>query len=543
MIVRDWDVWHVYSSFLDTKKVDLEAAASIFVQSGIAVCALHRDGRTWWQTDTGVRSGVTTIKLNPNRSGARIKLVADDGEEDNLEGYVAEAWYQISHFRFNELRVLGGEHITPPYVRAVLGEFHLTSNEAGFTAVVYPVIKLFENGVVLVQFRTIAPNHEIPLNKFINRFVNLAVVPFDEVKVPPPISELAVKAFYHSARSWSLRLRAILAWAERSHERAVKENTCETLSGDFVAKLAPLTRAGEQPDTLSSLAQTLFSIIGFILSNPRHGIAFVIRGQRSLILSGNWWSGRPHVYLIDFEGQCTSAQENVKSFGAEFGWILGRCAGGESKAGLRYLPDNLRHFDDYSAFVGQSASLWVWSKNGREQRKKWADANRGHLIYENQAIIELLEYGYILHRALLAKTEMAQSANEVHSIRWAINQLRSGMADASHFGEIRDLLHAGWKEMGTENLLAIISDSLSIREAQTSLREARGNERIGRWLTVLFGVIATPTLASDVVKPIWELLAWWRPTDEKAAGLFFLLVAFVGVSAIITVLSRTNKVQ
>jgi hypothetical protein len=542
MILYDWDVWHVYSSFFDTEKVDLEAAASVLVKSGIAVCALHRDGRTWWQTDTGVRSGLTTIKLGPDRSVADIKIEVDGGGESGLDGYVAEAWYQASYFRFNELRVFADDfRVPPPYVRAVLGEFHLTSSETGLNAVIYPVIKLFESSVVIVEFRTIAPNREIPLNEFIDRFVNLAFVPFDEVEVPPPISDLATKAFYHSVISWPLRLRTKLSRVERSHEKAVKEKSREVPSGDFVARLAPLTRAEKQIDTLASLAETLFSVIGFVLSNPRRGFAFVLLGQRRLTLRGNWWNGRPHVHLIDFEGQCSSAKENIQMFGAEFGWILGRVAGGKSKTGLRYLSKDLRHFDDYSVFITESASLWVWSKKGIDRQSAYADPNHGHLIYEHQAIIELLEYGYILHRALLAKTNMTQNANEVLSARWAINQLNSDMNDVSHFGELRDLLHHGWKAMRIENLQARISESLSIRQAESSLRETRDNERMRRWLTVLFGVIATPTLASKVLDPIWKLLNWWRPADQGGGDLFFLSITICSIFFIIISLSWISK--
>jgi hypothetical protein len=542
MILRDWDVWHVYSSFLDTEKVDLEAAAKVLVQSGAAVCAFHRGGRTWWQTDTGIHSGMTTVTPGTTCSEAQLELVAENGEKCDLGDYATEAWFEASYFRFAEQRVLGDEpRIPPPYVRAVLGEFHLTSDKAGLTVVTYPVVKLFENGIILVEFRIIAPKDEILLEEFIDTFMKLGVIKFDNVLVPPSISELAPKAFYHSVQFWQPHYRAYLAWKERSHYRAVKEKTCEFQSGDFIARLAPLTMDEHQFDTLSSLAQTLFSIVGFIISNPRLGAKYIFLGQRKIIQTGNWWSGRPHVYLIDFEGQRSSAQKNIKAFGAEFGLILGTQVGDKKKVGLRYLSEDLRHFDDFSTFIAQSASLWVWSKNGRERQNAWADANRGHLIYEHHAIIELLEYDYILHRALLAKAEIAKSANVVYSARWAINQLRSDIANASHFGEIRELLIAGLKAMGIEDLRDRIHESLSIREAEASLREMRGNERFRRSITILFGLIATHSLASQILNPIWTFFKWWQPTDQTASRLFFLMIALVLVIIIIAAFARANK--
>lgn len=539
MIIRDWDVWHVYSSFLQSGHIDLMAAGSALVRSGLAACVLHRDGNTWWNTDEGVRTGLTHVELNPRRIGAKISLKVDGGGDSGLTGYAAEAWYQASYFRFDEMRLCMAGPIPPPYIRIVLGEFHLTSSGADFGIILYPVVKLFESGVILVEFRTIAPKRDIAIEEFIDRHVNLGLVRFDKVEVPPSVSDLATKAYYQSVIKWPLRLRYFLNKAQSGHRQAVTELTENIQSGDFSVQLAPLSSENEKGDTLESLARTIYSIIGFVISNPRSGLEFMLRGQRKIISAGNYWCGRPHVYLIDFEEQKASAKENIQTFGGEFGWILGRCFGSPLEAGLRYLPADMRHFDDYSAFISQAASLWVWSTEGKERQSGCADANRGHLIYEQQATVELLEYGYMLHRSLLAKVEVATSSSEVHELRWAVNHLRSDMADATHFGEIRDLLHAGWAELGITALQSRIAEGLSIRVDQTILREARGSERIGRWLTIVFGVIAIPPLATEVLRPLWTLFAWWSPSSAPAKGLFFIGIAVITV--VIMIIGLTGR--
>jgi len=544
MIIRDWDVWHVYSSFLNTEKVDLNAAGSALVSSGVATCVLHRDGQAWWHTDERMRSGMTTFVPNCRRVEVRFSLEIDGGGSGDLVGYTAEMFHQAAHFRCNELRVRSDLSVPPPYVRAMLGEFHLFSPDTGFGVVLYPVIKLFESGVILVQFRAISPKRDMPLDEFIDNHVNLGQMSFGEVEVPPAISSLATRAYYHSYHSRPLLGRAELNLSERYHSRGVKEKTREVASGDFMAKLAPLSSDNVTGDTLSSLAQMLYSIVGFVISNPRTGITFLLRGQRRIILPGDFWCGRPHVHLIDFEGQKRSARENVQTYGAQFGWIHGRLAGGSSEIGLRYLPEDMRHFEDYSALLSQSASLWIWSKEGRERQEPSADANRGHLIYEHQSIVELLEYVYMLHRALLAKTGTSKSMNDVHALRWAINNLRSHMSDVSSFGEIRDLLSAGWTELGVDDLKSRISEALSIREAEINQGQMRSNERISRWLTIIFGMIATPILANEVLRPLWAWFELWRPSSGSAESLFFIGIALViVVMAIVAVSSRILRSQ
>ena len=537
MILYDWDIWYVYSSFLNINRVDLEAAGSALVNSGVSVCALHRDGKTWWNTEQGLRSGFTNFELLAQGKVSKFDLKVDGNGKSGLSGYTQQAWYQAGYFRSKELRVSK----PPPYVRAVLSEFHLTSSESGFSVVLYPVIKLFESGVILVEFRTMSPEFNTPLEEFINCHVNLGFVNFDEIEVPPAISDLAKKAYYHSVQSWPTHQRSTMNQLEREHSQAVKKKSREVISGDFTAILAPLSREQGQTETLSTLAQTLYSVVGFVISNPRSGLSYLLRGQKHLISAGNFWSGRPHVYITDFKDQKTTSDENIQTYGAEFGWIHKRYYGGQDQVGLINLPKDLRLFNDYSAFISQAVSLWVWSKKGRDRMKPYADANRGYLIYEQQAIIELLEYGYILHRKLLAKTETALSANEVLDLRWEVNHLRAEMAEISNNGEIRDLLLAGWKELGVETLQSRITEGLSIREAQTSIWEARGSERISRWLTILFGVVAVPPIANEVLRPLWLLLKWWQPKNESATTLFFIGIAVLPVVIIITMLSRRGK--
>lgn len=114
MLISDWDIWHTYSSFLETSQIDLMQIGKALVESGIAPCVLHRDGRTWWETDKGPRSGHTQVELNSRRIGAKITLEVDGGSESGLEGYAWEAWYQASHFRFNELRLCMDGPLPPP---------------------------------------------------------------------------------------------------------------------------------------------------------------------------------------------------------------------------------------------------------------------------------------------------------------------------------------------------------------------------------------------------------------------------------------------
>jgi len=189
-------------------------------------------------------------------------------------------------------------------------------------------------------------------------------------------------------------------------------------------------------------------------------------------------------------------------------------------------------FDDYGAYITSACSLWVWSRKGLEREEPRMDANRGNLIYERQVLIELLEYGYMLHRSLYHRVEKFETTAEVIAVRKSILQLRLKMREASHSGEIRDLLENGWKEMGLPYLISEIDAGLELRSSETSSMEALRSTRVGWALTIVFGFVAVPALADQLVQPLWKLTPFHQFTNPAltsvvADGIAMLLVILV----------------
>jgi hypothetical protein len=133
--------------------------------------------------------------------------------------------------------------------------------------------------------------------------------------------------------------------------------------------------------------------------------------------------------------------------------------------------------------------------DGLSGQAAWMDPNRGNLIYERQVLAELLEYGYMLHRSLYHRVAKFGTTAEVVSVRKEISQLQRKMREASHSGEIRELLENGWKKLGLPNLISEIDAALRLRESETRSIEALRSTRVGWALTVVFGFVAVPTLA------------------------------------------------
>jgi hypothetical protein len=155
--------------------------------------------------------------------------------------------------------------------------------------------------------------------------------------------------------------------------------------------------------------------------------------------------------------------------------------------------------------------------------------------------MEMLEYGYILHRSLFERALSHSRSEDVLNARRDLAMLKHNMSEVGHYLEIRDLLQRGWKSMGIEDLQQRISETLAIRESETALGEARTTERMGRILAILFGLVAVPPIAEDIIKPIWDYFELWQPNDPLLGKLFLVLIAFALIASLTFGLLRFVK--
>jgi hypothetical protein len=203
---------------------------------------------------------------------------------------------------------------------------------------------------------------------------------------------------------------------------------------------------------------------------------------------------------------------------------------------LWVIESKTGRLQDFGAYVSSSASLWVWSQHGLSEQKAFMDANRGNLIYERQVLAEILEYGYMLHRRLYHRVETFATTTEVIAVRKEILRLRRAMREASHSGEIRSLLDDGWNAMGLPELISDINSGLELRTLETTSTENLRTMHVGWALTTVFGFVAVPALAEQLVKPIWKLTPFHLFSDplttvisDAIAVVVVLLVVWVAL--------------
>lgn len=536
MILKEWEIWHTYSTYFTDPIPNLQTVAQNLVKNKLLHCAYLDTGEFYWLDKDNLIDGKVDISFGDNHSNASIRV-----EKKFPENYAGEALFQSAKLRFSEMRILSNDQgFTPHYLRGYLGECRLVSQN-GYNYHVYPIIKLYETGTLLVEFRVMSPHIKINLEEFIDKFVNMFRWEFNQVFIPPALHLIYHHTcFLNETTKMPLFDRLKFFSLSKNLQSHIDNVTTVEASGDFNFEFVPLLNPNENQNNktqdgkfvyeerdffLSTLADIIFHTVGFVAGGKREGLSFLLNGPKKPLYVGNFWSGRPHIHIIQFDKQENKALDNEKKFKSDLGWIMARITRKKPETGERYLPVNSRHFDDFSAYIASQSTLWVWSKNGLKQQKPWSDPNRGHLIYENQVKCELLEYGYMLYRRLAEISGILEKSDEILSLKQSVAQLEIKLNETSVYGEIRDMITTGWVNMGVDKLKTLISELTTIRQTQASISEQRHSFLWQVVLTLVFGLLSLLSAASNIVKPIWELSGITRSTNENLAVLGDMAVA------------------
>ncbi len=400
----------------------------------IAECVVSNTGEAFWRDSEKVIEASLSTSVDLEKGQASFQCHSDGIQVRPSSGFAHEALGQAVQFRIAEERVLGKDlSFADGFIRAFLGKIAVKAIEGDELTAdlnLYPTLLIYASGVLILELRMIGPMQPIPVDDFIAYAVNLPGMALQEALVSPGLARMATEAYYRSAYvPFFARFR--YSSSQRLHNLAIAQLTTE-VEDDENLKFSLSPWSGET-HSFRDIAMSIFHTCAYLIGEPRRGLAFLALGAKTPPDLGAFWSGRPHIHLIRYEDQKASAPQNNKVHEKAFYSILSRTPGL-----ARSLPKNLRLFNDYSAFITSSASLWAWSKSGYKQQKANMDPNRANFIYERQLLMEILEYGYMLHRGIYHKAESLQSTEQVMSVRRLVIKLRLRMKESSRSGEIRD---------------------------------------------------------------------------------------------------------
>lgn len=537
MIIRDWELWHTYTAVIAGPTAPPEVLAVRLVGDGLLSSAITRDGFAVWST--GVPERAVEVAQIGRASDGRLTCPAGPASAAPT-GFASASLDQAVLFRNSEV-LLFPQHtgLPGPYARGLMGMCMVGSaGGGGHRFRVYPMLTVYEHGVVVVSLRVVgAPGAAIPFDRFVSDVAMLNRVDIGSVMVPPAVALAGFRSGveWRAARTpWARR--RIIADIQRVAAALDDATVAGETEGPFPVDHAPLDIAtpGAPVRRLTDFGGALLAAAAYAAGDRRTGAALALRGEAPSCGIEYPFTGRPHLYLIRFDGQQLTAAENEAVHGDAFGRLIGGLPeAAPVGAGRELLPPNTRKMGDMGWYATTSGSLTVWSAFGIHGREtgRAADADRGRLVYEQHARAEMLEYGYALHRRLYLRTsDPAGRLSDVLNAQRAVLALEAATDEVSHFRDVRNFVLAGWSALGVPALRARARDGLELRRDEAAAAEA---ERSARWtngITLVFGFLAVSALAKDVLDPLARWAKWSVP-DGPAGSLLLVFVACAIVGA------------
>jgi hypothetical protein len=206
-----------------------------------------------------------------------------------------------------------------------------------------------------VELRIISPKGGMGLERFIEEYRNLYKISFDNALVPPGLRITAQHAFFLSEKpKLQLGLNLFSYLLDRGLQLNINKNIMVNKSGDFEFQYIHLwdldiiqkekNDKSKNPSanfnvyTISEFAHDIVHAVSVSIPGLRRGKSLLLKSNTTLSV-GRFWSGRPNVHLLNFQGQALTARQNDTKFQNEFGWIIGGAYEKNNKLGKHFFTE------------------------------------------------------------------------------------------------------------------------------------------------------------------------------------------------------------
>lgn len=478
--INRWDLWHSYSSYFLEGIKDLKSTAKDLVKYNLCKVVYCSDGTLFWKNESGVQEyKVNVIDRDPDSKASYKFPKGIEKDEDALfyaDQAIRMAYFEhkVYHEEYSELY---------PYIRGFINTINLT--EAGRKVLLYPQIKLYQTGTLLVQFRSLSGEQPSYIEPLIRHDINLGRRIAQNTNVPPEIIKLSMRSFYLDSRLQPVnhpkilnryRLRGYLS----AIDYVIDNNTIHDDGNNYSFNTKHLSfYENEEPDVnLEYLMNSILSSVSYILNKPNEGLKFIIFGSNHNKYNlGHYWIGRPCIYLLQYSNQPEIANKIVESNGEELGRILSKIELKEFGNFNKFIGKNLRSGDDYCHFMNKGLTLIAYCNN--EISKHIIDGKtNADLICERQIVNESIDYFNMCYHRIAEKSDIEfdlirsilfESKTILNNKKFLV-KLNSTYNHVSSYGDINEVHEYAcqifdWKGLTKqiEDQLKITNDSIAIR--------------------------------------------------------------------------------
>lgn len=497
MKLKDWDIWHSYSSYYINNIKNPELIARKLVEKDICPLVFASNAEYWYKSNNKVKKQSLKIK---RLDQSRFEV---EGLEA-LEGYPQEVLWQAARMWYKEVCLFSEKYRQSfPYLRCYFNACYLKRGHG--TIALYPQIKLYANGTYNLIFREIAPSDfTYYLEAFIENEVNLPKHRLDCIEIPPELMKYRSRSKYKfeiSRLPFHKKIKRIILKNRfiKNTDSFIEKNTKEVKEEDFSFKVFPL-KTTSRDLYLKSLCRIIIFAFTHVIGQTSVDIKNVNDHA-----TGDW-TLRPSIYILEFIDQPNSSHEIIDQFGDQLGKIMARISNIQYNDFNEFLGKNLRRttFGDYTLHINNALSLWTMSKKGLLSTQH--DPNRGDIIYEKQIQTEAVEHLYLSHWRLLDKSALfSTSYDSIMSEDLDLLNLEELVTDTNkigNFGEIDEIINYSDNELGWNSIRKSIEKKLELRSKYATQEQNKFYQRFSVILAIIFGVGGLTIFTKEVLSPI-----------------------------------------
>jgi hypothetical protein len=524
--VYQHDIRYAYSCYLSTNIDNFEKVGKNLLESGFALLVSLPNGYCAWRI--GGRTVFGDLEEADTIGAQSTKFRLPKTLDPALKGQIGKT----ALLRSAERSIFGNNSFPEAYIRVFLPPIRIVLDDAEIVDLDLQV-KLFASGIVLLSFG-LSERCDMGLKAYIKRRVNLGHHPLSAIELRPEMAHLMMDAvagegvpFY--ARWKILRLRKAV---RSKYPPEMRED------GTHFVRLT-----GSDTSQLNGFALELVQALAYCLGRPRSGLSYLIRGEPHEPRWTGFWSASPHVHLLHFSQQQTSAALNEQLHHDALVRVLARTTAGQLVGAS--LPENLRKFDDVGIYANESILLWVYAALTEEPVM---DGTLEHPLFsptmQHEVKGEVIEFAPMLYRSFIHELENRNLTwGRVLSARERIVEFELTLADVGKFGEVRESIVKGLEARDLSKIRHLAERQLALRESTASVEESRRLTAVGVVLAVTIGALGLPGVIEFVSEQAFPALGWTslRPSESLLIAGMVSGVAFASTILVALYVVRHRK--
>lgn len=550
MEITDWEITYSYSSYLleplDGHVALLDLAVDM-VTSGLCAVAYHSSDLVFSRTEDG-GARMSSVAFDWGADGERNILRLPEGLDSFETKCVVEGGRKSYH---EKILLSDFVYYEAPYVRGFCEP--LVMEVGGEEIVLYPQLKVYSNGVVLLMFRRSLRDDGISTEDFVKQDLNLATRGTGQIQVPPgllrlqtqhtvfhrtnPLLDLGNDEYVDLEKS-TIRERASLLEIKRRTEETIRAHTEVSEIDGFSIALAPIDPVGAllNPELdLQTLRSYYMEALESVVDSIPGNLRFLLSGpQLKTHTLGRYWSGRPKVFIHNFEERPSDASDIEDEFRSEIASILARSPAGTDQVLDDSVLTSKRPFDDYALFVSEGVDLWVYTDKIFDLEGHEDDDAYEMLTLSHQIQGEFIEYIHMSYRRLEeVSTAESTDYSNLQRERERMVGLDRLTLKPSQYGELNELFEAAMSQLQIPELRSSVKDGFSLRsEVLKDQRETRFRQ-FGSAIAVIFGLLGATGLAIEVILPLLRNKSWASSIGNAGIRLLSFGISVVIVFALV----------